>query len=330
MLNVKPSSAVGPVVRRIFIANLVVQSGIVVTGAIVRVTASGLGCPTWPECTTGSLFPTGEQIESWHKFVEFGNRLLTFVLAILAIAAVVAILVQRRRWRARSMSTRPILLVLAAIPLLGTIGQAILGGVTVLTGLHPATVSAHFLVSMVIIAACVGLVVRASDSGDQPIMFLVPSPVRWLSWGLVAAAAAVVFLGVLVTGAGPHSGDAEANNRFPFDFKTISWMHADMVFLFVGLLIGLLTALVVQRTAAKALRRVFILSGITGVQALIGYVQFFTGLPQLLVILHVIGAVLVWVAVLFIPPALRTRGNIGMPTQEMDQVLSLRITTPST
>jgi cytochrome c oxidase assembly protein subunit 15 len=323
------AARVTPGVRRIFIANLVVQSGIVVTGAIVRVTASGLGCPTWPECTAGSLVPTDDQVESWHKFIEFGNRLLTFVLAILAIAAVAAILWQRRRWRAAGLSTRPVLLALAVVPLIGTIGQAILGGITVLTGLHPATVSAHFLVSMAIIAACVALVARAGDAGDKPITFLVPRAIRLLAWALVLASAVVVFLGVLVTGTGPHSGDVDVENRLPFDFRTISWLHADAVFLFIGLLIGLLTALAVQKTAPKALKRAVLLTALASVQAAIGYAQFFTGLPEVLVIIHVLGAVLVWVTVLFIPPALRVRGGADELSPQMDQRPQPRTAAPS-
>jgi heme a synthase len=330
MPDVRPSAAVSVGVRRVFIANLIVQSGIVVTGAIVRVTASGLGCPTWPECTAGSLVPTDDQAESWHKFIEFGNRLLTFVLAILAIAAVVAILRQRRRWRAAGFATRPALLALAFVPLIGTIGQAILGGITVLTGLHPATVSAHFLVSMAIIAACVALVARSGDVGDQPLTFLVPRPIRWLAWALVSAAAVVVFLGVLVTGTGPHSGDVGVDSRLPFDFRTISWLHADAVFLFIGLLIGLLTALAVQRSAPSALKRATLLTAIAGVQAAIGYAQFFSGLPELLVIVHVLGAVVVWVTVLFIPPALRQRGNVREVTQGMDRLPRPETTVPNT
>lgn len=308
------SQPVRPVVRRIFIANLVVQSGIVVTGAIVRVTGSGLGCPTWPECTDGSLVPTSDQLESWQKYVEFGNRLLTFVLAFLAIAAVVAMLWQRRQWRRADLSTPGALLVLAAIPLAGTIIQAVLGGITVLTDLNPAIVGAHFLVSMAIIAACVALVARSNDSGDRPIRPLVARPVRLLGWGLVGAAALVVFLGVLVTGSGPHSGDSGVDARLPFELRTIAWLHADSVFLFVGLLIGLLVALTVQGTAPRALRRTWLLFAIAAAQAVVGYAQFFAGLPALLVLVHILGAVLVWVTVLFIPPALRERGDFSPGT----------------
>jgi cytochrome c oxidase assembly protein subunit 15 len=305
-----PVQATGEVdrgIRRIFIANLIAQSAIVVTGAIVRITASGLGCPTWPECTPGSLVPTAEQVESWQKFVEFGNRLLTFVLAALAIAAVVGILIQRRRWRARGLPSRRALLLLALVPLIGTIVQAVLGGITVLTGLHPATVSAHFLVSMGIIAACVALVARSGDAGDGPIIRATPALVRGLAFALVAVAAVVVFLGVLVTGTGPHSGDVGVDARFGFDFRLISWLHADAVLLFLGLLAGLIVALAILGRPQPGFRRAIGLLVIALVQGAVGYTQFFTGLPEILVIIHVVGAVLVWNFVLFIPFGLRVR-----------------------
>ncbi len=299
-------------VRGIYIANLVAQAGIVVTGAIVRITGSGLGCPTWPECVEGSITPTAQQEESWQKFVEFGNRLLTFVLLILAIAAIIAALVDRRRRRRAGLPSRPALTVLAVIPFVGTVAQAILGGITVLTGLHPLIVGAHFLVSMAIIAAVVALVARSGDPGDHPVVWLTPLPVRVLAWALVAASAGVVVLGVLVTSSGPHSGDDGAI-RLGLDPRTVSWLHADVVLLFMGLLIGMLVALALVRAPRTALKRTWLLLGISVVQGVIGYTQYFTGLPELLVMLHVLGAVLVWIAVLFIPPALRTRGSVDAP-----------------
>jgi heme a synthase len=294
-------------VRAVYLANLVAQAGIVVTGAVVRITESGLGCPTWPECVDGSIAPTSAQSESWHKYIEFGNRLLTFVLVILAVAALVAALVDRRRRRRGGLPARPVLLVLALVPLVGTVAQAVLGGITVLTGLHPSTVAAHFLLSMVIIAGVVALVVRSGDPGDRPIAWLAPTPVRVLSWLLVATSALVVLLGVLVTGSGPHSGDDSAE-RLGLDPRTIAWLHADVVLLFLGLIVGMLVVLSVLRGPRPALTRSWILLGVALSQGAIGYVQYFTGLPEVLVGLHVLGACLVWIATLLIPPALRTRG----------------------
>lgn len=296
-------------VRGIYIANLVAQAGIVVTGAVVRITESGLGCPTWPECVDGSIAPTSQQTESWHKYIEFGNRLLTFILLALAIAAIVAGLLDRRRRARAQQEPRNTLLILSGVPLAGTVVQAVLGGITVLTGLNPLTVGAHFLVSMAIIAGVVALVVRSGDPGDRPLIPAVPSPVRVLAWLLVGVSGVVVVLGVLVTGSGPHSGD-EAAHRLGLDPRTISWLHADVVLLFLGLLVGLIIALALVQSPTAARRRTWLLLAIALTQGFIGYTQYFTGLPELLVILHVIGAVGVWITCLFIPPALRTRGVV--------------------
>ena len=296
-------------VRGIYIANLVAQSGIILTGAIVRITGSGLGCPTWPECVDGSYVPTNRQAESWHKYVEFGNRLLTFVLAAAAIAAIVAALVDRHRRRTSGLERRTTLTVLACVPLAGTVVQAVLGGITVLTGLNPATVAAHFLVSMALVAVCVLLVVRSGEDGDTPVVRTVHSAVRLLTWGLVAATAVVVFLGVITTGSGPHSGDADVEARFFFDPRTVAWLHADSVFLFLGLTVGLLVAASVSRAPSALIRRTWLVLGIALVQGVIGYTQYFTGLPELLVTIHVLGAIAVWIAVWFLPPTLRTRGT---------------------
>jgi len=308
------SGACSPPVRGVFIANLVAQVGILVTGAVVRLTGSGLGCPTWPQCVEGSYTPTSRQPEAWHKYIEFGNRMLTFVLVILAIAAVVAAWSDRRTRVRAGRPVRPVIMLLALIPILGTVAQAILGGVTVLTGLHPVTVSAHFLLSMVIVAGVAALVVRSGDPGDQPITALVPRLVSGLAWALVVVSGVVVLLGVLVTGSGPHSGDARSENRFSFDPRTISWLHADVVLLFLGLSIGLLVVLIVIGAPRPAIRRTALLLGIAAVQGALGYVQYFTGLPGVLVAIHVLGSGLVWVTVLFIPPALRLRGVVTLDT----------------
>lgn len=306
-----PAAPAAPKARLVYLANLVAQMAIIVTGAVVRLTGSGLGCPTWPECVEGSYVPTARQEEAWHKYVEFGNRMLTFALVLLAIAAIAAaVWDQRRRVRA-GLPARPILLALAFVPIAGTFAQAILGGITVLTGLHPLTVSAHFLVSMVIVAGCVALVSRSRDAGDRPILLLVRREVRMLTWALVAVSAAVVFLGVLVTGSGPHSGDAQAEHRFGFDPRTVAWLHADVVLFFLGLLVALLLALRLTDAPRPARRAALVVLAVALAQGSIGYLQYFTGLPILLVGLHVLGAVGLWVAVLLVPATQRSRGASG-------------------
>lgn len=304
----RSSEAASTWARRIYVANLIAQMAIIVTGAVVRLTGSGLGCPTWPECVEGSYVPTSRQEESWHKYVEFGNRLLTFVLVLLAIAAIVAALMDMRRRAKAGGSRRLPLLALACIPIVGTAAQAVLGGVTVLTGLHPATVAAHFLVSMAIVAGCMALVVRSRDSGDQPVALLVRREIRWLTWLLVAVVAVVVVLGVITTGSGPHSGDADAEHRFSFDPRTVAWLHADAVLFFLGLMIALLLALHLTDAPQRVRRAGWILLAVALAQGAVGYLQYFTGLPIILVGMHVLGAVCLWVAMLWVVGAERVRG----------------------
>jgi cytochrome c oxidase assembly protein subunit 15 len=297
--------------RGIFIANLVAQSGIIVTGAVVRLTGSGLGCPTWPECVDGSYTPTVRQEEGIHKVIEFGNRLLTFVVAIIAVAVIIAVIANIVSRKRAGLPQRRAIIILAMIPFVGTAAQAVLGGITVLTGLNPFTVSAHFLVSMGLVTAAVALVARSGDLGDQPIKYLAPKPVRFLTWTLVSVAAVVVLLGVITTGSGPHSGDAETESRFGVDPRTVAWLHADTVFLFIGLLIGFVVTLMLFKSTGTMRKRTILLIAITLTQGFIGYIQYFTGLPSALVAIHVLGAVLTWIAVLFIPFSMRTRGEIS-------------------
>ena len=299
--------------RGIFIANLAAQIAIVVTGGIVRLTGSGLGCPTWPECVEGSYVPTSRQEEAWHKYVEFGNRLLTFVLAALAIAAIVGAFAWWRRQKRRGGPTRGPVLALAAIPIVGTVVQAVLGGITVLTGLSPWAVAAHFLVSIAIIAGCVVLVVRSGEAGDRPVTQLVRPEVRLLGWALVWVTLVVVVLGVIVTGSGPHSGDADTEARFGVDPRTVAWLHADAVLLFLGLTAGFLVALRVTRAPARTTRLTLVLLGVALAQGLIGYAQYFSGLPWVLVAIHMLGACLVWASVVFVALSMRARGAAAAP-----------------
>jgi len=285
----------------ILLANLVAEIGIVVTGGLVRVTGSGLGCPTWPECVDGSITPTIEQPEGIHKYIEFGNRTLTSVLVLLAAATVLAVW----RWAPRrAMKT-------GAVAVLGGVfAQAALGGLTVRLGLNPATVAAHFLLSMALVAASSYLWFARHDGAGPPRQ-LVPPLVTRLGWVTVAAGAAVLALGTVVTGSGPHSGDADEPNRFGFDARTVSWLHADLVMVFIGLVVATwlaarLTAVDDDRGPARAW---LVVLGVSLAQGLIGYVQYFTNLPEALVIAHMLGASLLVVALTNGILALRRRDD---------------------
>ncbi len=272
----------------ILLANLVAEVAIVVTGGLVRVTGSGLGCPTWPECVDGSITPTIEQAEGIHKWIEFGNRTLTGVLGLLALATIVAV------WR---WAPRRAMKVAAVTVFVGVLVQAVLGGITVLLGLHPATVAAHFLVSMGLVAAASYLWFARHETGAAPVP-LVPPIVTRLAWATTAVGGVVLFLGTLVTGSGPHSGDADEPARLGFDPRTSSWLHADVVMLFVGLVVATwLTARLTSKDADRAPGRAwFAVLAVSLAQGVVGYVQYFTNLPEALVIAHMLGATLLVVA----------------------------------
>jgi len=285
--------------RRVFAAGVVAQMGIVVTGGLVRLTGSGLGCPTWPNCYAGSLLPVKNQPQSFHRWIEFGNRTLTVVVVVVVVACIAA------AWR--QVPRRRPLVLLACAGLLGVLGQAVLGGVTVLTGLNPYVVAAHFLLSIALIAVAVALYERSADAGDGPARPLVRTEVVWLSRALVAVCAVVVVLGTLVTGSGPHSGDADHPARTGFDASKIAWLHADTVTLFVGLVLGTLVALRLVAAPAAANRRIHVVLGVTVAQAALGYLQYFTGVPWVLVAFHVLLATVLWVSVLRVGYPLRER-----------------------
>ena len=274
--------------RRIFTALLIFQCVIVITGGIVRITGSGLGCPTWPECAPGSYTPSPEQLEDpLHIWIEFGNRLLTFVLGIAALAALFYSLRFIPNLRIR---------LLALGQVLGIVGQAILGGITVLTGLHPTTVAAHLLLSIILISGALSL--RQRVYGRIPRSFEKQILTRSLSKALVALGFVVIVMGTIVTGTGPHAGD-DASVRFDFDIRTVAWLHADLVIAFLGLSLATLIAVRLgEREPARSvlLRKIYLLLGISLSQGGIGYLQYFTGVPELLVIAHLIGAVSVWLS----------------------------------
>ncbi|WP_269176144.1 COX15/CtaA family protein [Modestobacter sp. VKM Ac-2986] len=267
-------------VSRVLLANVIANGVIVVTGGAVRLTGSGLGCPTWPECTDGSIRPTPEL--AGHGLIEFGNRLLTFVVLLTAVATVVAVFASVRRDLRK----------LAVLSFLGIPAQAALGGVTVLTGLNPWTVAAHFLVSTVLIAIATVLWLRSREPGVGQLV--VRRPFALLVTGIAATVAAVQVVGTVVTGSGPHSGDPEAG-RTGLDPELVSQLHADFVFLLIGLTIALLVALSATDSPGRVRRATRDLLVVELLQGVIGYVQYFTGLPVVAVLLHMAGAVLITV-----------------------------------
>ncbi|MCW2738994.1 COX15/CtaA family protein [Nocardioides sp.] len=256
------------------VANLVANIGIVVTGAAVRLTGSGLGCPTWPRCTDASYVAHGEL--GFHGAIEFGNRMLTFALTAVAILCFLAALGSRHR-----RATRLALVIGLGIPL-----QAVIGGITVLTDLNPWIVAGHFLLSMAIIMVCVALLdeLRSPERGAAP-----PLP-RWLAWATLAAGWVVLYLGTVVTGAGPHAGDTDSprNGLAPV---TVSHVHAYAVYVLVALTVVLLVVALRggHRWLATVTALVLLIEVLQGV---LGWVQYALDLPVGLVALHMLGAAL--------------------------------------
>ena len=287
---------------------MVAQAGIVLTGATVRLTASGLGCPTWPECVDGSITPTSDQTEAFHKYIEFGNRLLTFVLLIVAIASLFAVFKHNRERKSSGNNKRRSLTLLALGVLFGILVQAVLGGITVLTGLHPLIVAAHFMVSIGLITVAVVLLVKAQEANDRPVALQVAKPIHIGMRIHIWLALLVIGIGTLVTGSGPHAGDTNDIVRLGFEFKNITTIHAATVWLFLGLTIGLLVSLLATAAPKPVIKQAWIVFGICIAQGIVGYTQFFTGLPWGLVAVHVLGACLRWIFTVKFYLARNTRG----------------------
>jgi len=259
---------------------LFLQAALVVTGGAVRLTGSGLGCPTWPECTPGSYTPVPHQAEGQlHAWIEFGNRLLTFVLVFASIAVLVAVL------RAGRKDLRG----LAVGQFLGIFGQGVLGGITVLTNLNPIPVAGHLLLSIILIAGATSLHSRRRT----PVTFVkAPSLTSKISITHIVTSFIVIILGTLVTGSGPHAGDEQAQ-RFGFDIRTVAWIHADAVIFLLGITVAFYVA---QGTSEQTKRALKVFAVIALAQGAIGYIQYFTGIPEVLVAAHLLGATLVWIA----------------------------------
>ncbi|WP_040692017.1 COX15/CtaA family protein [Nocardia vinacea] len=294
--------------RLIAIAVIVSQAGIAVTGAIVRVTASGLGCPTWPQCFPGSFTPTGvAEVPVLHQTVEFSNRMLTFAVTLCAALIVLAVTRARRR--------REVLVYAWLMPG-GTVLQAIIGGITVRTGLLWWTVSVHLLASMLMVWVAVVMFAKVSEPDDGIEVIQAPAPLRWLTGLSGVALAGVLIAGTLVTGAGPHAGDKSIERpveRLQVEIVTLVHLHSQLLVGYLALLIGLAFGLFAVGITPTVRTRLFVLLALVCAQSLVGVVQYFTDVPAALVATHVGGAAACTAATAALWASLRTRERIQAP-----------------
>lgn len=269
------------------LGNIVVNAGIAVTGAVVRVTSSGLGCSEWPRCTPESFVPTNTGHTAFNAAVEFGNRTLTFLVLVVGVITLLAVL--------RSVPRRRDLTLMAAIVPGGVLGQGVVGGITVWTDLHPASVATHFLLSMVMVFVTVALYVRLQEPRGKPEVSVTPM-LHVTSVALVVIGFLLLIAGTMTTGTGPHGGDASAP-RWDLPLENVTRVHSVLAWL---CLIGALAATVMaHRTGARRSVRLAAttLLVLTVAQGILGYVQYAFALPEYLVVLHVLGSGLTWIAI---------------------------------
>lgn len=294
--------------RLIAIAVILSQAGISVTGAVVRVTASGLGCPTWPQCFPGSFTPIGvSEVPVLHQTVEFSNRLLTFAVSLCAALIVLAVTRARRR--------RDVLTYAWLMPG-GTLLQGIIGGITVRTGLLWWTVSVHLLASMLMVWLAVVLYAKINQPDDGIATVQAPAPLRWLTALSGVALTGVLIAGTLVTAAGPHAGDKSIERpvaRLQIEIVTLVHLHSQLLVGYLALLIGLAFGLFAVGITPAIRNRMFVLLALVCSQALVGIVQYFTHVPAALVVVHVGGATACVAATAALWASLRTREKVDAP-----------------
>jgi cytochrome c oxidase assembly protein subunit 15 len=268
--------------RRLAVASVIVNVGIIVTGGAVRLTNSGLGCPTWPTCSGSSLVPT-EKL-GIHGAIEFTNRTMTFLVGAVLLLTLVAAWRQHREVRLAALA-------LASIP-----AQAVLGGLVVHTDLNPWLVATHFLLSAAIVAVTLLLWWRVTDHR----VVQIPAAGRILARATAAVAAAVLVIGTVVSGSGPHAGDVKNGrvHRIHISTSGLAQLHADVVMVLIGLTVGLLALAYALRLAAPVRQAAWVLFAVELAQGAVGYTQYFLHVPPLLVALHMLGACLVWLAAL--------------------------------
>jgi cytochrome c oxidase assembly protein subunit 15 len=280
-------------IRPAAIASLVVNIGIVITGGVVRLTGSGLGCPTWPRCSDRSFVP--HRALGIHSAIEFGNRMLTFVVAAVAVATFVI------AWRVGRRALTRIAFLLA----LGVPAQALIGGITVLTDLNPWIVSFHLLVSLAMVGLSVVLVRRVGE-GDGPPVPLIPAGVLWLTRAIFLVGWVVLYVGTVVTGSGPHAGDVNAP-RNGLDPRSLTQLHTDVVFLLLGLTVAAVLVLRSAGAPSVVRRAAGTLLAVELTQGVVGFVQYFSDLPVVLVAIHLLGAAVLSAAMTWLVVSARDR-----------------------
>jgi len=293
--------------RAITLAAVIGQATIAVTGAVVRVTGSGLGCPTWPQCAPGSLVPVAHPVTGQlHQWIEFGNRMLGGMLGVVSALCVLMALFARPRRRRVT--------VLALIMPLGVVAQAVIGGITVRAGLQWWTVAPHFLASMPLVWAAV-LLYRAVAEGDGPVRLLVPKPLVSLQAAQAVLLGLMLIAGTLVTAAGPHAGD-QGTPRLAAPIVMLVQVHADLLCLFAGMLVALGFALRIAPVPATLWHRYWTVVAVVLAQGMVGLVQYWTGVPAVLVLLHVLGATVVVAASAALWTASRDRGLVPVDADQ--------------
>jgi cytochrome c oxidase assembly protein subunit 15 len=296
----RPSPAL---MRATALAGVIASAGVMLTGAGVRLSQSGLGCPDWPDCTAHSVLAGGATGDPLiHRWVEFGNRLFGVFVFVVAIAVLVAAC----RYRPAGRRRRD-LIGLATLQPAGVLAQAVIGGVVVLTKLNPVWVSVHFLLSLGVVAGAVALLVRCTE-GTGPAQPTVRPEVRLFTFGALGVVGLMVTAGTVVTGTGPLAGAASVA-RYHFPLAAVTQLHADVGWLLSGVVIALVLALRLTGAPQRVTRLGWLLLALIGVQGVIGYVQYFSGLPAGLVWFHVAGAILIWITMLRLTFATRNRGE---------------------
>ncbi len=267
--------------HRLNVVALVLTALIVLTGGAVRLTGSGLGCADWPECSAGHLTSALQ----FHGLVEFGNRLVTVVLTIAVAAAFLGTIFRSPRRRD--------LIWLSGGLVAGVLAQAVLGGIVVYTKLNPYLVMVHFYATMLLLVDAVVLVHRSTrDYQPGSGRLLVPRLLIRLYYGLFALLALVIGAGTATTGAGPHAGDSSGQQvakRIPIALRDMAELHSSLALLLIGVTIGLVVALHSAAVPERVRRSARLLMLVMFAQAAVGYTQYFTHLPALLVEVHLLG-----------------------------------------